>query len=237
MEPAVATENAYLLFDVPGGRLAFGDGDLDIWAEHLTWCYRMMGIPDGATIAVQDFGSSPISFLGSSLLMPGLQRGVAERIDGRFICLDASSERVTLTPALLAQLAVDVLVIRQDVIELLCAELHKKGFAELALRAMKTIVVFGDEPPAFNPARLLQPWRHLMHLESALLLAPQCMSCECFHLREGFYEVDGRIIRNLRLAAPDCNYDLPRGELLPPSHCAAGIRDWCIGWSPRERGI
>lgn len=228
------TDNAYLSFDVPGGRLAFGDGDLDIWAEHLAWCYRMMGIPDGATIAVQDFGSSPISFLGSSLLMPGLRRGVAERIGGRFICLDASAERVTLTPALLAQLPVDALVIREDVLELLSAELHKKGTAALAERTMKTIVVFGDEPSPFNPARL-QPSRHFMHVESGLLLAPQCVQCDCFHLREGFYQVDGRTIRNLRLAAPA--YDLSRGQLFPPSHCSAGIRDWCIGWSPREQGI
>lgn len=228
------TENANLLFDVPGGRLAFGDGDLDTWAEHLTWCYRMMGIGHGATIAVQDFGSSPVSFLGSSLLMPGLQRGVAERLDGRFICLDASAERVTLTPALLAQLAVDALVIREDVIELLSAQLRKKEFAAPAQRKMKTIVVFADEPPLFNAARL-RPWRHLMHVESALLLAPQCASCECFHLREGFYDVNQRIIRNLRLTAP--TYHLSRGELLSPSHCAAGSRDWCIALSPRERGI
>ena len=234
MEPPVPAENPYLCFDVPGGRLAFGAGDLDIWAEHLAWCYRMMGIPDGATIAVQDFGSSPISFLGSSLLMPGLRRGIAERIDGRFICLDASAERVTLTPGLLAQLAVDALVIREDVLELLSAELHKKGFADLAQRTMKTIVVFGDEPPALNPARI-PPSRHLMHVESALLLAPQCVKCECFHLREGFYDVAGRMIRNLRMPAP--TYDLSRGELFPPSHCAAGIRDWCIGWSPRGQGI
>src|SRR5208282_6082088 len=173
-EPPVPTENPYLCFDVPGGRLAFGAGDLDIWAEHLAWCYRMMGIPDGATIAVQDFGSSPISFLGSSLLMPGLRRGVAERIDGRFICLDASAERVTLTPALLAQLKVDALVVRNDIVELLAAELRKKGSAEVATQAMKTtIVVFGDEPPALNPT-VTQPWRHLMHVERALLLAPEC---------------------------------------------------------------
>ncbi len=150
----MATENAYLFFDVPGGRLAFGDGDLDIWAEHLAWCYRMMGVGDGATVAVQDFGSSPISFLGSSLLMPGLRRGVAERIDGRFICLDASAERVTLTPALLAQLDVDALVIREDMLELLSAELDKRGFPALAQRSMKTIVVFGDEPARFQSGPL-----------------------------------------------------------------------------------
>ncbi len=230
----MATENAYLFFDVPGGRLAFGDGDLDIWAEHLAWCYRMMGVGDGATVAVQDFGSSPISFLGSSLLMPGLRRGVAERIEGRFICLDASAERVTLTPALLAQLDVDALVIREDVLELLSAELEKKGFAALAQRTMKTIVVFGDEPALSHPGRF-QPSRHFMHVESTLLLAPQCVRCDCFHLREGFYQVHGRVIRNLRLAAPD--HDLSRGELFSPSHCAAGSGDWCIGWSARGQGV
>ena len=228
------TENANVFFDVPGGRLSFGNGDLDVWAEHLTWCYRMMGIADGATIAAQDFGSSPISFLGSSVLMPGLRRGVAERIDGRFICLDASAERVTLTPALLAQLAVDALVIRDDIVELLAAELRKQGSAELAQQAMKTIVVFGDEPPALNPTRA-QPWRHLMHVERALLLAPECAECGCFHLRGGFYEVDGATIRNLKLAVPP--YDLARGELIPAGRCAAGPHDWGIQLPIRHRGV
>ena len=113
------TEKARLIFDVPDGRLCFADGDLDTWAEHLTWCYRLMGVEEGATIAVQDFGSSPLSFLGSALLMPGLARGVAERLGGRFVGLDASPERVTLTPAVLDQLAVDVLVVRSSVADLL----------------------------------------------------------------------------------------------------------------------
>ncbi len=55
-----------LSFDVPGGQLLFGDGDLDVWAEHLVWCYRMLGVEDGATIAVQDYGTSPLAFLSSS---------------------------------------------------------------------------------------------------------------------------------------------------------------------------
>jgi hypothetical protein len=229
----VPTENANLFFDVPGGRLSFANDDLDVWAEHLTWCYRMMGIADGATIAAQDFGSSPISFLGSSLLMPGLRRGVAERIDGRFICLDASVERVTLTPALLAQLKVDALVIRDDIVELLAAELRKKGSAELAQQPMKTIVVFGDEPPAPSPTR--SPWRHLLHIERALLLAPECAQCGCFHLRDGFYEVNGATIQNLKLAVP--HYELSRGELLPAGYCTASPDDWGIQLLIHRRGV
>jgi len=230
----VPTENASVFFDVPGGRLSFANGDLDVWAEHLTWCYRMMGVADGATIAAQDFGSSPISFLGSSLLMPGLRRGVAERIDGRFICLDASAERVTLTPALLAQLAVDALVVRDDIVELLAAELRKKGSAELAQHPMKTIVVFGEDSPALNPARV-RPWRHLMHVERTLLLAPECSLCGCLHLRGGFYEVDGATIRNLKLAVPPC--DLACGEVIPAGRCAAGPDDWGIRLPIRRGGV
>jgi hypothetical protein len=229
----VLTDSASIFFDVPGGRLCFANGDLDVWAEHLTWCYRMMGVKDGATIATQDFGSSPVSFLGSKLLMPGLRRGVAERIDGRFICLDASAERVTLTPALLAQLPVDALVVRADIVELLAAELRKKGSADLARHLMKTIVVFGEDAPALNPARA-KPWRHLMHIERSLLLAPECADCGCLHLRAGFYDVDGGTIRNLKLDLPP--YDLARGELMPPGRCAASPDDWTIQLPIRRGG-
>jgi len=117
----------------------------------------------------------------------------------------------------------------------LAAELRKKGStAELARRSMKTIVVFGDEPPARNPTRV-QPWRYLMHLERALLLAPECAECGCFHLRGGFYEVDGATIRNLKLAVPP--YGLARGELIPPGHCAAEPHDWVIQLPMRSRGV
>lgn len=230
----VPTENANVFFDFPDGRLSFANGDLDVWAEHLTWCYRMMGVARGATIAVQDFGSSPVSFLGSSLLMPGLRRGVAERINGRFICLDASAERVTLTPALLAQLPVDALIVRNDIVELLAAELRKKGSAELAQHPTKTIVVFGEDTPALIPARA-QPWRYLMHIERALLLAPECADCGCFHLRGGFYQVDGATIRNLKLAVPP--YEVLHGGLIPAGRCAAGPDDWGIQLPVRRGGV
>jgi len=229
----VPTEQSYLSFDVPGGRLSFGSGELDGWAEHLTWCYRMLGVPDGATIAVQDFGSSPLSFLGSRLLMPWLDSGVAERMGGRFVCLDASTERITLTPALMTQLAIDALVIRRDVVELLEVELRKKGFADLAHRAMKTIVVQGDEPHGADPAGS-QAWARLLHVESALILAPECARCGCFHLRDGVYKVVGRQIYNLRLATPP--YELYNGAIFPPSRCDSENRDWCIHVSGRDRG-
>jgi hypothetical protein len=224
------TEKSGVVFDVPDGCLRFAPGELDIWAEHLTWCYRLMGVGDGATIAVQDFGASPLSFLGSSLLMPHLTQGVAERLRGRFIGLDASPERVTLTPAVLAQMAVDVLVVRSSVADLLQQVGHRtRGFERARAR---TIVAFRDDEPI--PARTM-PWRYLLHVESAMLLAPECPACGRFHLRGGFYAWKGGLVRNLRLSSAR-PHRLQGAEILEPGHCRAGSSDWCIRFPARAAG-
>jgi hypothetical protein len=221
------TEKSDLIFDVPYGRLRFAPGDLDTWAEHLTWCYRLMGVGDGATIAVQDFGGSPLSFLGSSLLMPNLAQGVAERLGGRFVGLDASPERVTLTPAVLAQMAVDVLVVRSSVADLLQQVGQRaRGFDRARAR---TIVAFRDDEPI--PVRTM-PWRYLLHVEAALLLAPECPACGRFHLRGGFYALKGSLVRNLRLGSAR-PHRLQGAEILEPGHCRSGLDDWCIRYPAR----
>jgi hypothetical protein len=221
-EAKLSATDTILTFDLPDGRLSLNAGDLDVWAEHLTWCYRLMGIEPGATIAVQDFGNSPISFLGSALLMPGLRQGVAERMGGRFIGLDASVERVTLTPAVLAQLAVDALVVRDDVAGLLMAEMGKRGLKPRSPQ-LRTIFAFGgDSPP---PPRIGNaPWRFLLNVAPAMLLAPECRHCGCFHLRAGFYGIDGSLIRNLKLADVQ-PYRLHDAEMLPIGSCGLEPND------------
>jgi hypothetical protein len=221
-----------LYFDVPNGRLALCAVDLERWAEHLAWCYGFMGIAHGATIAAQDFGSSPISFLGSALLMPGLDAGIAERMEGRFICLDASGERTTLTPGVLAQLPVDALIVRADILGLLQAEIAKKSRSgiESGLRLIVTI----DEND--RPVQGRGVWRHLLNVPASMLLAPECPQCGHFHLRNGFYEVttDGEI-RNLRLSgAARCR--LEHAEILVPGRCAMGPEDACVAYCEPNRG-
>ncbi len=214
-----------LIFDVPAGRLSFSERDLDVWAEHLAWCYRHMGVPRAAVLAVQDFGNSALSFLGSSLLMPGLKQGVAERLGGRFICLDASSERVTLTPAVLEQLKLDALVVRAEVYGLLVSELARKNI-DLAGRGVRTILALSDRDPE-PPRSAAAPWRYLLHLESSMLIAPECPACGCFHLRAGFYGIEGGAIWNLQLAGVQpCR--LRGAEFMPACHCEVSPEDSCV---------
>jgi hypothetical protein len=227
IERSAQTEG--LIFDVPGGRLRFGPGDLDVWAEHLVWCYRLMGVGDGATIAVQDFGTSPLAFLGSSLLMPGLAQGVAERLGGKFIGLDASTERVTLTPAVLAQLAVDVLVVRAEVADLLHEVMQRAG-TRFQSPTDRIVVALPDDDAV--PARTV-PWRYLICDESAMLLAPECPHCGHFHLRGGFYQVEGDVVRNLRLGSAR-PHQLASAELLRPGNCPSHPEDFRIRYVVRD---
>jgi hypothetical protein len=188
-----------LSFSVPDGSLEFTGGELDVWAEHLFWCYRRLGVEAGATIAVQDFGSSPLSFLGSRLLMPGLEQGVAERFAGRFVCLDASVERASLTPVLLRQFAVDCLVVRAEVAVPLVDAARRHGL-DLGAAVKKIVVAWDGEGPLRRPAGS----GVLLHVEPSLLIAPECDACRGFHLRLGFYGVEGDRVRNLchRSASP-----------------------------------
>ena len=224
-------DEARVIFDVPGGQLRLAPRDLELWAEHLVWCYRLMGVQDGATIAVQDFGSSPLSFLGSALLMPGLSRGVAERLGGRFVCLDAATERVTLTPAVLAQLGDTVVVVRAEVAGLL-HEVSRKAAPGLGGAGPRTIVSFNDdEPVAFGTP----PWRYMLHVEASMLIAPECPACGFFHLRGGLYSLRANRVRNLRLACAE-PHELQATMVMPQGQCQAGPNDWCIRYPVRGAG-
>jgi hypothetical protein len=213
-------ERALISFDVPGGRLLFWENDLDTWAEHLAWCYRLLGVADGATIAVQDYGTSPLAFLGSSSLMPHLQSGVAERLHGRILCLDASRERVALTPPLAEQVRLDALVVRAEVLGLL-REVDERSRAGLLLRCPLLIVAIdGQAPPPSGGRRPL----YLLNVESGLLLAPGCPRCRHFHLRHGFYRVAGDRVLNLRSASAR-PVSLPIAGRPRTGRCASGPQD------------
>ncbi len=215
-------EHAPVVFEVPGGELSFVDGALDMWAEHLAWCYRMLGVDDGATFAVQDFGTSPLAYLGSSLLMPTLEKGVAERLGGKLICLDASPERIVITPDALRQVQPDVLVVRADVLGLLLDGSNRAGVDLTRVDGLDLIVAVGGDAMPLPPGE----FKRILHVEAPLLLAPECDACGCFHLRDGYYELREGEIRNLRQAGTQpCR---PRGLVEVDASCAHGAGDVLI---------
>jgi hypothetical protein len=84
--------------------------------------------------------------------MPHLQSGVAERLHGRIVCLDASPERVALTPALADQVQIDVLAVRAEVLGLL-REVDERGGAHLLSRCPSLIVAIDGDAPRVECGR------------------------------------------------------------------------------------
>lgn len=178
-----------ILVGTPGDSLCLAIDELGDWAEHITWCYRFLDIGDGATVAVQDFGASPLSLLASSLFLPIGGGGVAERLNGRVICLDASVEKVILTPAALRQVRPDALVMRADMAPLLVEQAKRDG---VRLDGARMVLVVSDERSVAMPD---PAWDLLLLVGGTLLIAPGCRVCRHFHLREGVYAVaDGAVV-------------------------------------------
>lgn len=237
MTPSATAErtagDALISFELPDGELRFSEGDLDRWAEHLVWCFSLTGVAEGSTIAVQDFGTSPIAYLGSTLLMPTLERGVAERMGARIICLDASPERIVLTPEVVRQVRPDVLIVRSDVLGLLLEGSRRAGVDLERLDGLTIVVaVSPDSPPLPAPAAG-GDWRRILHVESSLILAPACTLCGSYHLREGVYRFsDGHIVNLLHPDAPP--YEAPRARATGES-CSLAPGDTLIELSGGAR--
>ncbi len=218
------SEGLTLSFGLPEGRLELHAADLAQWAEHLVWCYRLMGVAPGSTIGVVDFGVSPTAFLGSRLLTPMLDAGVAERLPGRVICLDASRERVALIPSILSQVGFDVLVVREEVAPVLATYCREAGSS---LDDLLVVIAFGAVARDAQAAPPFRNHRRMLMIESDMLLAPQCQRCGHLHLRQSVYRRaapgDGVIVRASGKATP-----LPRGLAFDGQGCENGSADWLI---------
>lgn len=218
------TDGPVLSFGMPDGRLELRAGELDRWAEHVTWCLRMMGVQPYATIGVVDFGTSPVAFLGSRLLTPALEAGVAERLPGRIICLDASRERVALVPHILSQVALDVLVVRDEVTPALLSYCREAGVSLDDILVITTFAFGARDGAGNHPFR---KWRRMLVEESSMLMAPECPACGALHLRHSHYTVgpsgDTVFVREMVE-----EQRLPDSFRTRSTGCPAGKDDWLI---------
>lgn len=213
-------------FSLPEGVLRLPIGELDGWAEHLTGCLRFLGVESGATVGILDFGASPVAYLSSRMITAGLARGYAERLPATVICLDASRERVALAPSIMAQLPLDVVIVRHDVrplLETVCRNLEVPLDQLLVLETVG-LGARGSKGGATRAKRLLVD-------EVSLLMAPECATCGAFHVSPERYDVDPA---SGRVTARDSAADgarLPAHVLLEPGSCEREPAHWRIGSS------
>jgi hypothetical protein len=221
------TTNPVISFALPDGQLRFGIGDLDPWAEHLTWCFNFLGVRSGATIGVLDFGASPVSFLGSRLLTPGLVSGVAERLPATVICLDGSRERVALVPRILDQVSFDVLVVRDELRTFLLETCRDDG---VRLDDFLLISTLGTGLRGWDQPWILG-WRRIVVAEATMLLAPECNHCRAFHIRGARYSVDP-VERTITALGTQWHQALPDRANLVLNACSLARDEWIVSFSP-----
>jgi len=214
---------AEILFAQPTGYdLRLATGCLDGLADHLTWCYRFLGVEPGASIGVLDFGASPVSYLGSRFLTPCLDRGVAERLPGRMICLDASRERVAMLPALLPQFELDVLVVRDEIRPLVVRVCEGAG-VDLGDMLLIDTMGFRSRGSATDPSA----WRRLLIVEETMLMAPECPQCGSLHVADARYQVNTES-QSIATRGTTLEQALPSTVKLRQDRCPVGPEDWLV---------
>lgn len=118
-----------------------------------------------------------------------------------------------------------MLIVRAEVYGLLVSELARKNI-DLHARGIRMILALSDRDP-IPPRGAMAPWRYLLHVESSMLIAPECPVCGCFHLRAGFYGVENGAIWNLQMSGvPPCR--LRGADFMPADHCEVAPEDCCV---------
>ena len=223
------THAAHYGFDYPEGTLWLREEDLDFWAEHCTWCLRALGVEDGAMIGIEDYGTSPLSYLSSSLFMP-LGEGFADRLRGSAVCVDASHQRVAMTVGLVGLLPVDTLIVRSEVAAVVLDSARREGVL-LEQRVKRLVQTLDGLPPGgFDPR-----FGYLLVGEASLLIAPYCRTCGGFHLRDGYYDVEGRSVHNRKHPGAPA-WEAPTGAETAPGACRDRPHDIILRLPKIERG-
>lgn len=218
MTPA-AFEPWRFAVDYPGGVVWWDDLSVARWTEHIAWALRHLGVRESGLVAVADYGTSPLSFLGSSLTMP-IQQGWSERMDNAFLCIDASHQRLAVVPGLFEQLPITTLIVRGQAL-LPLDDLCRRNGVVLEKSGVHVIVTL-DRAPAPNMVR--PGFDYLIVDEPSLTIAPVCRQCGHAHLRRNRYDHAGGQVRN-RAQDGLASWDVPEAAVPAAGACPEGHGD------------
>jgi hypothetical protein len=205
--------------DYPGGMVWWNDLSVARWGEHIAWAMRLLEAREPGLFAVADYGSSPLSLLGSSLTMP-IDQGWTERMGSSFLCLDASHQRLAVVPGLFGQLPISTLIVRGQAL-LPLDDLCRRNGVVLEKTGVQVIVTL-DRAPAPNMIRA--GFDYLLVDEASLLIAPVCRRCGHAHLRRNHYRVEADTLHNV-VQDGLAGWELPSGISVAAGACAAGHGD------------
>ena len=173
---------------------AMDSRELALYAEALRRCWSAFRIGRGDCIGIFDYGTSPVSYLASSIFSPYLHQGAADRLGCLAVCNDGAAN--------LSQRAVDivrfarprVLFLRTDCLYPFATEVSR---ASLSLSSYIETLVAVENEAVLSPAErdsyqatLGVPVYRLVRADAAMFLAPECPQCSMFHIWPDLYYVE-----------------------------------------------
>jgi hypothetical protein len=166
--------------------IALEPPELDRWAAVIERIWTRWGTSRGETIALFEYGSSPLVLLTSSGYVGYLRRGAADRLGLTAICNDGVAAMAARMVAIVETLRPSTLILRRDLTLPFAMALEAAG-VNLANRVRWVAVsevegAISRAEAAQITARLSVPVWRILRADAAFLLSGECPECRAFHL-------------------------------------------------------
>ncbi len=219
------------------------------YAEALRRCWSLLGLAKGDTVAIFDYGTSPISYLASSTFTPYLGQGAADVLGCLPICNDGVANMSQRAVEILRFIRPRILFVRTDCLQPLAMEIERQlprladYTSALVVAENEGLLSKGDQD-AFE-RRLGVPVYRLLRIDMAMFLAVECPECRLLHswqdlyfvesVTEGLEETSGDRRENSLVvtnwfakACPTIRYQSQVKGSLEPAGCPRGPQDYRI---------
>jgi hypothetical protein len=206
------------------------------WSMALEQSLRLWGLGPGDTLALFDYGSSPLVLLSSSAYLPYLGQGAAQRLGVTTVCCDGvanAADRMAETVEMLDPAAI---VLRAELVVPLAGALRRRG---VRLRCRWVALCCSEGAPRRVEAHACEqalqvPTRRVLRADAAFVLAPECPTCDRFHLDSDLYRletVQGAVTVTTLFArrCPSHRYLLGAAGADSPG-CPAAPDSWRVRW-------
>jgi len=178
--------------------------DLANLGRALASCWRRLGVERGATVAIYDYATSPLTLYASTGHLPHLQAGAAELVGCATICNDGLPELAHRCVNILRYVKPQFLFVTVEAVDRLVAAIQDNP----AQVSGCTIVVSSDEAvltqerlDAFASATGL-PTTQVLRVDGALFVAAPCPSTAgVFHPDPEHYVVEA-LVTNGSIGSP-----------------------------------
>ncbi|MFQ5851426.1 MAG: hypothetical protein ACE5JU_12655 [Candidatus Binatia bacterium] len=208
------------------------------YAEALRRCWSLLGLGKGDTVAIFDYGTSPVSYLASSTFTPYLRQGAADALGCLPVCNDGLANMSQRAVEILKFARPRVLFVRTDCLEPLAMEIERQ-LLRLADYTKALVVAENEGLPSKRDQnayemRLGVPVYRLLRIDVAMFLAMECPDCHLLHSWQDLYFVESvadRLDKSLVVtnwfakACPTVRYLSQVRASLEPAGCPRGPQD------------